>query len=69
MANLPIVDRIARAVDPDLWGFDIETSPHPEAWKVTKRKERMKGQVAARRVLSAIREPDEEMVGTTIIYS
>jgi hypothetical protein len=62
MASLPIVDRIARAIDPDSWGFDIETSPHHEAWKVTRRKDRMKSQEAARRVLSTMREPDKEMV-------
>lgn len=58
----PIAERIARAMNPGLWAHDVDSVNRSDSWKVSVRRDRGESLEAARRVLEALREPDEKMV-------
>jgi hypothetical protein len=57
-----MLERIARAIDPPLWIYDLEKVERSEGWKTSVRRDRQASLEAARRVLEALREPDEQML-------
>jgi hypothetical protein len=62
MTKPTMLERVARAIDPPLWIYDLEKVERSEGWKTSVRRDRQASLEAARRVLEALRDPDEQML-------
>jgi len=62
MTKHNMLERVARAIDPSLWVYDLEKVERSEGWRTSVRRDRQASLEAARRALEALREPDEQML-------
>ena len=58
MTKHNMLERVARAIDPSLWVYDLEKVERSEGWRTSVRRDRQASLEAARRALEALREPD-----------